>query len=86
MENSSWKTQGKALKKLFKFKNFEDAFAFMSAMAAVSKRLDHHPTWTNTYNRVDVLLTTHDSGGITDLDHQWATMADRIYQAIAEAY
>jgi 4a-hydroxytetrahydrobiopterin dehydratase len=59
----------------FKFKNFADAFAFMTSAAFVAEKLDHHPEWSNVYNRVHVALTTHDSGGITELDFAFAARA-----------
>jgi len=61
--------------RLFKFKNFADAFAFMTSAAFVAEKLDHHPEWSNVYNRVHVALTTHDSGGITELDFAFAARA-----------
>jgi 4a-hydroxytetrahydrobiopterin dehydratase len=54
------------------FKDFVSAFAFMTAGAIQAERLNHHPTWSNTYNRVNITLTTHDQGGVTDRDIQLA--------------
>lgn len=59
---------GLAIEKQFVFKNFREAFAFMTASALCAERLDHHPEWSNVYRKVDVRLTTHSAGGITDLD------------------
>ncbi len=57
-----------AIGKVFRFADFGVAFAFMSRVALLAERMDHHPEWTNVYNRVDVVLTTHDSGGVTEKD------------------
>jgi 4a-hydroxytetrahydrobiopterin dehydratase len=59
---------GKALAKSFRFKSFNAAFAFMTRAALLSEKMNHHPEWTNVYNRVDVRLTTHSAGGVTELD------------------
>lgn len=56
------------ISKTFTFTDFSQAFAFMSRCALMAEKLDHHPDWTNVYNRVDVRLTTHDAGGLTDND------------------
>lgn len=57
-----------AIQKRFVFKDFNAAFGFMSRCALVAEKLDHHPEWLNVYKTVDVTLTTHDAGGLTDLD------------------
>ena len=57
-----------ALTKDFKFKTFRQAWAWMTEMALWAEKLDHHPEWSNTYNRVQVILTTHDCNGLSDLD------------------
>lgn len=59
---------GKALIKSFRFKSFNAAFAFMTRAALAAEKMDHHPDWTNVYNRVDVRLSTHNAGGVTQLD------------------
>ncbi|WP_421856173.1 4a-hydroxytetrahydrobiopterin dehydratase [Oricola sp.] len=61
-------SDGASIAKSFRFANFRKAFAFMSEMAMVAEKMNHHPEWFNVYNRVDVTLTTHDSGGVTKLD------------------
>ena len=72
----------RALQRSFRFADFAEAFGFMARMAAVSERLDHHPEWFNVYNRVDVTLTTHDAGGLSDRDIAWAKAADSAYAAL----
>ena len=67
---------GNAITKSFKFANFVAAFGFMTKMALVAEKMNHHPEWFNVYNRVDVKLTTHDSGGVTELDIKLATAMD----------
>lgn len=54
--------------KVFKFDDFASAFGFMAQIAVVAEAMNHHPEWFNVYNRVDVTLTTHDAGGVTDKD------------------
>ena len=57
-----------AITRTFHFKDFNAAFGFMVRAALLAERMDHHPEWFNVYNRVDVTLTTHDAGGVTDKD------------------
>jgi 4a-hydroxytetrahydrobiopterin dehydratase len=65
-----------ALIKTFKFADFNEAFGFMTRVALMADKLDHHPEWFNVYNRVEVLLTTHDADGVTDLDVTLAKFMD----------
>jgi 4a-hydroxytetrahydrobiopterin dehydratase len=67
-----------ALQKTFKFKDFNQAFGFMARVALVAEKMDHHPEWTNVWNRVEVTLSTHDAGGLTELDLKLAEAMDRI--------
>ena len=64
-KNPSWIIDNKTIKKEFKFENFIEAFGFMSKVALLSEKIDHHPDWQNIYNKVKINLTTHDKGGIT---------------------
>ena len=65
-----------ALAKSFRFQDFNAAFGFMSRVALLAEKLDHHPEWSNVYNRVEVVLTTHDADGVTGLDLQMARFMD----------
>ena len=67
-----------ALSRTFKFADFSEAFGFMARAALVADKLDHHPEWKNVYSTVDVRLTTHDAGGLTDLDFKLAAAMDKI--------
>ncbi len=73
---AGWTLQDKALTKTFRFKTFADAIAFMVKVSLHCERTDHHPEWTNVYNRVDVRLTTHDAGDVTGKDHALARVMD----------
>ena len=67
-----------AISKKFTFKNFNEAFGFMSRVALVAEKMDHHPEWSNVYKTVDVTLSTHDAGGLTELDVKLAEAMDKI--------
>ena len=74
-----WQEENKSLRKTFKFKDFTQAFGFMTKVAIVAEKMDHHPTWTNTYNTVSFELSTHDAGNIvTDLDRKLAEAIDKL--------
>ena len=62
-----------AIARKFEFANFNEAFAFMTRTALLAEKLDHHPEWFNVYNKVDVTLSTHDAGGVTQNDVDMAT-------------
>jgi 4a-hydroxytetrahydrobiopterin dehydratase len=75
----NWKEENNALKKVFKFKDFSEAFAFMTRVALAAEKMDHHPTWTNTYNTVTIELSTHDAGNkVTDLDRKLSALIDKL--------
>tara|TARA_Y100001968_G_scaffold278633_1_gene274065 strand:- start:998 stop:1285 length:288 start_codon:yes stop_codon:yes gene_type:complete len=77
-KNPSWTIYNQTIKKEFKFDNFVDAFGFMSKVALLSERINHHPDWQNTYNKVTIELTTHDKGGITNKDIKLAESIDKL--------
>ncbi|MFS8797976.1 4a-hydroxytetrahydrobiopterin dehydratase [Thermostichus sp. MS-CIW-36] len=70
-----WSLQDGKLHRQFQFRSFVEAFGWMSSVALVAESMGHHPEWSNVYNRVRVDLTTHDAGGITELDF---TLAQRM--------
>jgi len=67
-----------AIVKKFVFKDFNEAFGFMARAALVAEKLDHHPEWFNVYKTVEVTLSTHDAGGLTELDIKLAETMDRL--------
>lgn len=67
-----------AIRKVFQFGDFNEAFGFMSRVALKADQMDHHPEWFNVYNKVDVLLSTHDADGVTTLDLDLARFMDAI--------
>lgn len=75
-----WQEKNKSLYREFKFKDFNQAFSFMQAVAEVAASLNHHPKWTNDYNKVEIWLTTHSAGEVTDKDRELAVRIDRIYE------
>jgi 4a-hydroxytetrahydrobiopterin dehydratase len=68
---------GAAIIRTFVFRNFSEAFAFMTRCALAAEKLDHHPDWSNTYKTVNISLSTHDAGGLTELDFELARRMDR---------
>ncbi len=78
-ELSDWRmVEGRdAICKRFTFRNFNEAFGFMSRVAMMAEKMDHHPEWSNVYKTVDVTLSTHSAGGLTGLDIKLAQFMDR---------
>ncbi len=75
-----WIEENNKLKKSFKFKDFQEAFAFMTRVAFLAEEHQHHPNWSNVYNKVDIELTTHDEGNkVTAKDHKLAKAIDSIH-------
>jgi len=72
---------GEALVRTFRFKDFSEAFAFLTRVALHAEKADHHPEFTSVWNRVDLRLTSHDSGGVTDRDRKLAEAISRIAEA-----
>ncbi len=79
---NDWGIVNEKLSKKFKFKNFTQAFGFMTQIAITAEAMDHHPEWSNVYNIVEVDLITHSEGGITKLDIDLASKIDSIRSAI----
>jgi 4a-hydroxytetrahydrobiopterin dehydratase len=75
-----WSMSSDKLYRKFMFADFVEAFGFMSKVALLAERMDHHPEWSNVYNRVEIYLTTHDAGGITERDFD---LAQRISALLA---
>ena len=72
-----WIEENRRLKNTFRFNDFREAFAFMTKVAMVAEKMDHHPAWSNVYNTVTIELSTHDAGDIvTEKDHQLAKAID----------
>lgn len=71
-----------AIQRSFKFSDFNAAFGFMSRVALMAEKLDHHPEWFNVYSRVEVTLATHDAGGVTELDVKLARFMDDVAAAL----
>ncbi|WP_017729996.1 4a-hydroxytetrahydrobiopterin dehydratase [Nafulsella turpanensis] len=68
-----WKEENNQLSRTFTFKDFVEAFGFMSKVALLAEKMDHHPNWSNVYNKVEINLTTHDAGNtVTDKDRELA--------------
>lgn len=79
----NWKFEENALKREFKFKTFIEAFSFMTAIALDAEKLDHHPDWNNSYNKVEVSLSTHSAKGITQLDFDLADKMESLFKKIS---
>lgn len=74
-----WKEENNCLTRTFKFKDFSEAFAFITRVALQAEKMNHHPTWTNVYNTVTINLSTHDAGNkVTDLDRKLAHAIDSL--------
>ena len=72
---------GKALERTYRFKDFDEAIAFLARVAALAEAVDHHPEFTSVWNRVDFRLTTHDAGGVTQRDVDLAQAIDALAEA-----
>jgi len=79
----SWRivADGSAISRSFKFADFTEAFAFMTRVALAAEKMDHHPEWSNVYNKVEITLSTHDAGGLTANDIALATIIDKVFGA-----
>ena len=74
-----------ALQRRFQGKDFTQAFAFMAAVALEAEKLNHHPEWSNVYKTVDMTLTTHDTGGLSDLDQRLIAKVDQLADRLGMA-
>ena len=77
----AWSVQGKRLHRDLQFNSFVEAFGFMAQVALLAESKNHHPNWSNVYNRVSIDLTTHDLGGLSSLDVELATAIDALLPA-----
>lgn len=73
-----WTVENNKLHKEFKFKTFIEAFGFMASVALIAEGMNHHPEWCNVYNNVIIDLTTHDAGGMSSLDFEFAEKVDKL--------
>jgi len=79
MQTENWKEENNCLCKKFTFKNFSEAFGFISRVALASEKLNHHPNWSNVYNIVEIKLSTHDANNtVTELDRKLALIIDQL--------
>lgn len=79
--NNMWKEEQNSLVRSFKFKDFKQAFSFMTEVAFHAETQNHHPNWSNVYNTVEIHLNTHDAGNIvTEKDRQLASAIDQVFQ------
>lgn len=79
-----WTKEGEALVKSFRFRDFSEAFAFLTRVALHAEKVDHHPEFTSVWNRVDFRLTSHDAGRVTDRDAALANAIDSLAQGAAQ--
>jgi len=77
-KNLEWKIIGNTIQREFVFKNFIDAFGFMTQVAILAEKQNHHPEWSNVYNKVMITLTTHDAGGVTEKDLNLASKIKKL--------
>ncbi len=79
-DNSEWTLarEGKAIERTFKFGDFSEAWGFMNRVALLAEQHDHHPEWFNVYNKVEITLTTHDAGGLSQRDADMAAAIEKV--------
>ncbi len=75
---SGWTINNNGIEKTFQFKDFIEAFAFMTRFAFYAEKANHHPEWSNVYNKVNIRLTTHDVGGISEKDFELAKKIENV--------
>ncbi len=77
-EMEGWEYADGAIHTAFELENFKEAFTVMTRIAFEAERLNHHPEWTNVYNKLEITLSTHDAGGVTDNDFEFASVIDEL--------
>ena len=77
-EVPGWEVVEGKLSREFVFKNFSEAFAFMTRVAMIAEKLDHHPDWSNSWNKVSIAVVSHDAGGLTDQCFEFATRVNKL--------
>jgi 4a-hydroxytetrahydrobiopterin dehydratase len=77
--SEEWVLNNNCIQRALVFKDFVEAFSFMTSAAILSEKLNHHPNWENVYNKVTITLSTHDAGGLTDLDFKLAKAMDVVF-------
>ncbi|MBY6049887.1 4a-hydroxytetrahydrobiopterin dehydratase [Vannielia litorea] len=78
LEAAGWARDGEVLAKTFKFRNFSEAFGWMARVALAAEKADHHPDWSNSWNKVEVRLTTHSAGALTEKDLKLASVMEKL--------
>ena len=81
VELTDWEFSESSMRRVLTFTDFAEAFGFMARVAVVAERMNHHPEWSNVYSRVDITLTTHDVGGLSELDLELARRIDGFAEA-----
>lgn len=76
--DNNWKHEGEFIKRSFSLKDFKQAFAFMTNVAFLAEKADHHPNWDNTYKNVNIALSTHEAGGLTARDFDLEAQIDEV--------
>jgi 4a-hydroxytetrahydrobiopterin dehydratase len=77
--------EARAIARTYRFRDFSEAFGFMTRAALAAEKADHHPDWSNSWNRVEIALTTHSAGGVTERDLALAAAMDAIAASLAQA-
>jgi len=80
-EVPAWRLEDGALRRSLTFGDFSEAFGFMTRVALIAEKLDHHPDWSNSWNRVDLAISSHDAGGLTEQCFTFATKVDALLPA-----
>ena len=83
--DKKWLLNNNKLTRKFEFKNFVLTFDFMTEIAKIAEEIKHHPSWTNTYNKLEITLWTHDQGGLTELDFKLAKRIDSLYSEFSKS-